>query len=294
MNAPRAAAWALLVASVAVSSFDSAVAPSTGHLTSSGYRLLDADLHVHGFLGDGALPPWEIAREAARRGLDAVAVTNHNQMYALRLHRALFRQPLRAILIPSVEVTNPDYHLSAIGMSAPIEWRLPLAEAIRAVHAQGGVAIAAHPVGPFWARADPETLALLDGLEVAHPLRLIAEERADVDALHARIRQIKPTIAAIGSSDYHFGAPMGAWRTRLLVREVSAAGVLEAIRAGRTIAATPDGQTFGPREWTEPAALTPTTVRDPDTPRQHWAMLGAWLALLFLVLFAGNRRASEY
>jgi hypothetical protein len=290
MNAPRAAAWALLVASVAVSSFDSAVAPSTGNLTSSGYRILDADFHVHAFLGDGALPPWEIAREASRRGLDAVAVTNHNQMYALRLHRALFRQPLRSILIPGVEVTNPDYHLAAIGIAAPIDWRLPLAEAIRAVHAQGGVAIAAHPVGRFWARADSETLALLDGLEVAHPLRRIAEERADVDALHARIRQIKPTIAAIGSSDYHFGAPMGGWRTRLLVREPSVAGVLEAIRAGRTAAYDPEGRVFGQPEWVAAAAGAPAVdARAADTVRHHAAMLGAWLALLFLVVFTGKR-----
>ena len=41
---------------------------------------------------------------------------------------------------------------------------------------------------------------------------------------------------AIGSSDWHGNYPLGMCRTYLFVRNVSAAGVLEAIRSRRTVA----------------------------------------------------------
>ena len=50
-----------------------------------GYRVLAADFHVHGaIVGDGALAPWDIAREAQRQGLDAFALTSHNQVFTPR------------------------------------------------------------------------------------------------------------------------------------------------------------------------------------------------------------------
>ena len=50
-----------------------------------GFQVLSADLHVHSFPGDGALPPWALASEARRRGLDIIALTNHNQMLSWTL-----------------------------------------------------------------------------------------------------------------------------------------------------------------------------------------------------------------
>src|SRR5918993_514770 len=44
------------------------------------YSVLQADFHVHAALGDGGVAPWELRREAERRGLDVIAVTNHNQL----------------------------------------------------------------------------------------------------------------------------------------------------------------------------------------------------------------------
>ena len=49
--------------------------------------VLAGDFHVHAFVGDGGVAPWELGREAARRGLDVIAVTNHNQLLAARLTR---------------------------------------------------------------------------------------------------------------------------------------------------------------------------------------------------------------
>ena len=288
MRRMRAGAWLLLIASTVASTVVDRRATAVPPLTTTpdGLLIVAADFHVHGFLGDGALPPWDLAREAQRRDLDVIAVTNHNQNYAVRIHRALFSPPSHPIVIPGIEVTTPEYHLAALGVAQPIDWRLSLPDAIRAIQAQGGLAIGAHPVTRFWERVDDEAIALLDGLEVAHPVGSDKDWRADLDRLYARAKRIKPTIAAIGSSDYHFGAPMGAWRTRVLVQELSVAGVFEAIRSGRTVAYDPEGRVFGEQKWIEAVAAAGarrTTQADPGT--QHAAMAGAWLALALLLLF---------
>ena len=288
MRGLRAVAWLVLIGTIIASTLvdrGGDVMPSPA-ATADGFLVAAADFHVHGFVGDGALPPWDLAREARRRGLDAIAFTNHNQNYALRISRALLSPPTHPIIIPGIEVTTPEYHLAAIGIAQAIDWRLPLPDAIRAIHAQGGVAIGAHPVTSLWEQVDAGALALLDGLEIAHPVGSDKDWRAELDALYARAKRIKPTIAPIGSSDYHFGAPMGAWRTRLLVRELSIDGILEAIRGGRTVAYDPEGRVFGEQKWIDAvAASIPSRTPAVDSGAQHAAMAGAWFALVFLLLF---------
>lgn len=281
----RMAAWLVLAAGIALSTLTDR-GSSAPLETRDGFRVVTADLHVHAFLGDGAMPPSEIRREAARRGLDVVAVTNHNQMYALSVDRLLFPAPGGPVMLAGEELTTPNYHLIALGITRPVDWRLSLADAIRDVHAQGGVAIGAHPTTNFWQRLDDATLALLDGLEVAHPVRhLDPKARARIDAVYARARKVNPTIAAIGSSDYHFDAPIGYCRTRLLVRDLSIGGVFDAIRAGRTVAYDADGNAYGDSSWTA-AAAAPAAIAQ---PRHNIAMAAAWLALMFLVMFGGSR-----
>ena len=59
-------------------------------------------------------------------------------------------------------------------------------EAIRAVHDQGGVAIAAHPMPGSWTTKDDEALRLMDGDEVAHPgvIRASRAQRLLLDSVH--------------------------------------------------------------------------------------------------------------
>ena len=129
--------------------------------------VLRADFHVHAFPGDGLLPAWELADEANRRGIDVVAITNHNQTLAASF--AARRSGRLPLVLPGQEVTSPSFHLVAVGVREVVDWRLPLGGVIDAIHAQGGVAIAAHPVRHSW-HADPESAAALDGSEAMHSL----------------------------------------------------------------------------------------------------------------------------
>ena len=54
------------------------------------------------------------------------------------------------IVLPGLEVGNAGGHMVAAGVRKWIDWRLPADEAIEAVHRQGGVALAAHPIRKSW------------------------------------------------------------------------------------------------------------------------------------------------
>ena len=289
MRRARAAAWLVLVAAVAIGT-TAPDTPAPQPAMRDGFRLVNADLHVHAFPGDGMLAPWDVRREARRRGLDVIAITNHNQLYAARLDRALFRDPPPPLTLVAEELTAPGYHVIAIGIRKPVDWRLPLADAIRAIQAQGGIVIAAHPIGKHWSQMDDGALALLDGVEVAHPVRRdLRSASRQLDALYARALHVKPTIAAIGASDYHAAGRLGAWRTVVLARDLTQQGVFEGIRAGRTVAFDAAGQAYGPQAW---VALVAGSVRTtpPATATRHIASATlAWLALVFLVTSGRSR-----
>ena len=245
-----------------------------------GYTVLTADLHVHAFPGDGVLPAWELRREAARRGLDVIAVTNHNQSIAARLPAG--GGGSLPLVIPGQEITTPTFHLVAIGIRQPIDWRLPLRAAIAAVHRAGGVAIAAHPVRTFWRVAEDDSgLDLLDGAEaVAESGARFDRSRREIREFYDRTRRRNADLAPIGSSDFHMIVPLGVCRTYVFVREVSERGVLEAIAHGRTVAVDDSKQMVGDARFVHRLRGVPEFPAAAALP----ARLAAILALLGLGL----------
>ncbi|HET6890388.1 MAG TPA: hypothetical protein VFH31_04745, partial [Pyrinomonadaceae bacterium] len=51
------------------------------------YKVVEADFHVHAFFGDGQLSPFGIVSQARHKGLHALAITGHNQIFTGRLGR---------------------------------------------------------------------------------------------------------------------------------------------------------------------------------------------------------------
>ncbi len=225
---------------------------------SARYTMLAADLHVHGFPGDGSLLPWDLAREARRRGLDVIALTNHNRMLSSQVAAALARwMPGGILVLPGEEVTAPGFHLSALGIARAVPWARTPRQVIDAIHAQGGVAVASHPGEGYAEAYDAAALQGLDGVEAAHPMtEADARNLRALEVFYARAVAAHPGIAAIGSSDFHREAPVGLCRTYLFVIQVSMAGVLEAVREGRTAACDPRGTVRGTEPWASRAGAS--------------------------------------
>lgn len=212
----------------------------------SGEFVLAADFHVHAFPGDGALPGWDLRRDARRLGLDALVVSNHNQTLAAAIGGALSSGNTWPLLLPAQELTTPQFHIVAVGVRKTVDWRLPERELLDAIHRQGGVAIAAHPGPDSWTSRDDAILAALDGAEVAHPMADFMDDgRAHLDSFFARARTQNPTLAPIGSSDFHIAGAPGYCRTYVLARAVTADAILDAIREGHTVAEDRHGKRYG-------------------------------------------------
>jgi hypothetical protein len=290
VRSQRSLAWLLLLTGLALGTLQGS-APRRTAFRAGGHWVLSGDFHVHAFPGDGALAAWSLRRQAQHAGLDVFAITNHNQTLAARLGR-LAGSSDGPILIVGEEITNPGFHLIAVGIEQPIEWDRPAAELIDAVHAQGGIAIAAHPGRRYWDGWDDRALARLDGVEVAHPSRQHNSDAArDFDAFYERVRQLNPDVAAIGSSDFHASPSLARCRTYVFAREHSQAGVLDAIRHGRTVAEDADGRLHG-----DPGLVRLVEARRPagsSDPHPAWRLLAvtcAWVGLLGLVVLGRGER----
>jgi predicted metal-dependent phosphoesterase TrpH len=288
MTAVRTASAALLVTGLGIGTLTPGPTPRTDPIV-NGYTILTADFHVHAFPGDGALTPARLREQAARYGIDVITITNHNQLYAARLMRRTERPGADPIVILGTEITNPQYHLIAVGISQFVNWDQPAARAIDDVHAQGGIAIAAHPMRDYRQGWDDEAVARLDGVEAAHPSRGESDETArDFAEFVERARTLKPDIAPIGSSDFHVHDRLGRCRTYVFVRERSAAGVLAAVRAGRTVAETAEGHLFGDAALVK--IVEETRSATPAEPGVAFSAVFAWLGVAGLMLSCPVRR----
>jgi hypothetical protein len=277
----------LLAAGVAVGTLADRI-PLRQSISAGDYRMLSGDFHVHAFPGDGALAPWALRDEAARAGLDVIVVTNHNQTFTGRLAGWVSRSGIGPLMLSGQEITHPEYHMIAVGIHATVNPNQSAAGAIADVHAQGGVAIAAHPSRRFRGYDAEGTVALLDGVEAVHSFgHQDSEFRADLSAFYSRARRINQDVAAIGSSDFHgMPPPMGRCRTYLFVRERSREGVLDAIRDGRTLAVDGDGGLTGdPRLIALLGDKHPVGRSDPHPTWRRVSLAAAWLGALGLIVF---------
>ena len=281
MTRARALAWLVLLGSLALAA--TADPPADPVPRSAGpYIVLAADFHVHSFPGDGALLPWDLAAEARRRGLNVIALTNHNSTWSWRLARWLGRDRTDVIVLPGAELTSAGYHMTTIGVEAPVAWPQPPAAAAAAVHAQGGVVIAAHPLAPRPSDWDDAGIDAVDGFEAANS----NDTLADVAPFTARAVARRPSIAPIGASDFHYFAPIGVSRTFVFVTDRSPAGVLDAVKRGRTVACDAWGSSYGAAELQpvvsgECRRLAQDSLRAPRV--EVTSTYSAWLALVILV-----------
>ena len=210
------------------------------------YLVLRADFHAHTRFSDGFLSPLELPLVARREGLQALAVTEHNLVFPSQLARSWSELVGGPIVLTGAEITTRRYHLIAVGIERTVAWDQPLAAVIADIHAQGGVAIAAHPARAFWDEYAP-VMDELDGAEVMHPIAYRGESPngwrwEDMVAFWRRANAAKGRpVAAIGSSDYHFFKALGTMHTYVFAKEATAEGVLDALRDGRTVVYDLDG-----------------------------------------------------
>jgi predicted metal-dependent phosphoesterase TrpH len=105
--------------------------------------MLKLDLHVHScYSNDGIGTPEDVIHALQRRGLQGMALTDHNNIKGSL--KAVTIAPKGFIVIPSVELTTTDGHLLALNVTQSIRPRLSLEETVEQVIEAGGIPIVPH------------------------------------------------------------------------------------------------------------------------------------------------------
>jgi len=195
--------------------------------------VLSVELHAHSELSyDGRDPVELLLEQAAAVGLDALAVTDHDEIDA-SLRAAELAPDYGLVGIPGMEVTSRAGHVLALGVEEAVPSGLPFGETLDRIHDLGGIAVVPHPFqesrSGVLANVTTEDLTAADAVEVYNSRLLTGRANRQAERL-ARRRGMSMT----AGSDAHVSEMVGQAVTRIDGADRTAEGILGAIADGRT------------------------------------------------------------
>jgi hypothetical protein len=199
-----------------------------------GLRWYAGDLHAHTVHSDGGLTIPELAELAHVRGLDFLAVTDHN---TVSHHPWLAKAGRGVTLIPGQEVTTDQGHANVFGDVGWVDFRQPADSWAGHAEREGGLISINHPLSGdcAWLLPIGERPRVAEVWSSGWWDRRWGAPLAWADAW-------RDDVVAIGGSDFHrHGSDdlPGAPTTWVLAEDPAA--VLDGVRAGRTaVSAGPD------------------------------------------------------
>jgi predicted metal-dependent phosphoesterase TrpH len=173
-----------------------------------------------------------LLEQAAAVGLDALAVTDHDALHA-SLEAAALAAEYDLVGIPGMEVTSAAGHVLALGVEDLVPAGLSFDETLEQIHQQGGIAIVPHPFQKSRHGVAPhisdEQLASADAIEVYNSRLLTGRGNR-----RAREFALEHGLPMTAGSDAHISEMVGQAVTRIGAEERTVAGIVDAIREGRT------------------------------------------------------------
>ena len=186
---------------------DAAPIPHSAFRTPYSVRL-DLHLHTH-HSRDCTIPTAEVIRLCRKRGLDGIAVTDHNTLAGAL--EALTLAPPGFTVIPGEEVKSREGEIIGLFLGEEIPAGLSPEETAGRIREQGGVVVVPHPFDPL--RTSPlKTLALerlvaaglVDAIEVLNARMALRSHNAH-GALYATQVGLPGTAGSDGHSRPEYG-----------------------------------------------------------------------------------------
>jgi predicted metal-dependent phosphoesterase TrpH len=186
---------------------------------------LKIDLHVHTiYSSDSFITPKQLLFYAKKRGLDGVAITDHDKLdSALKICRQT-----DFLIMPGMEISSADGHIVALNVRDTIPRGLPSEETVERIHQAGGIAIACHPATFFKGSLGEHITSNFDAIEVinssAFPFRY-SQKRSE--KLASRLG-----VARVAGTDAHFAPEIG-YAFTLIDAEPDIGEIANAIKNGK-------------------------------------------------------------
>jgi 3',5'-nucleoside bisphosphate phosphatase len=239
-----------------------------------GYKTYKADFHIHTVFSDGEVWPTFRVDEAAREGIDVIAITDHieylpHKKYIVASHNDPYEvahgyaQERNVLLIKAVEITRPmpTGHFNALFVQDVDKLTDPdFMKVMEETNRQGAFVFWNHP---GWKSQQP------DGVPKFHEVQLELLKRGWLHGIEFYNTKCaynfvldwcnERNLTVFSNSDVHIAASdfwefnKGGVRpvTLVFAKEKTEADVKEALKAGRTLALFSGDSLGGKKEWAE-------------------------------------------
>ena len=185
---------------------------------------LKIDLHIHTcYSYDSLIKPKEVVFYAKKRGLDGVAITDHDRVDgALEVIRET-----DFLVIPGIEISSLHGHIIGLNIQDEIPPKLDVDETLDRIHGTGGIAVACHPMIFFKESLKEHISPRFDAIEVinssAFPFNYSVRRSEEIAS--------RLGIARVAGSDAHYGPEIGCAYT-LVNAEPEVDEIVKAISKG--------------------------------------------------------------
>ncbi|MFX1451047.1 MAG: PHP domain-containing protein [Promethearchaeota archaeon] len=212
----------------------------------NGYKKFDLHIHStcskHPFFGvDGMCPPKEIIKTAIKKGLNGIAVTDHDTVRGSLLTAKIVKNLNKNdnfLVIPGAELRSKQGDILAIGITDEIKGTKKLAavEVVEKIQDHGGLAIKAHlfKTNFFGSKLNECTkwIKRMNGTKL-NGIETYNGGTSEVANFFANCFASKHNYSKTGGSDAHILSHIGDGLT-LIDSELTIDAVLEAIRKKKT------------------------------------------------------------
>ena len=216
------------------------------------------DLHMHSGNSDGKCasqsgvevpcPVYRVVQTATDKGLDFIAVTDHNTTSHAGALRELQPAFDKILLVPGREITTFYGHANIFGPADFIDFRMTNASYaaaknwMSAVNNSGGIISINHPgvpsgedcMGCGWQieNIPDKVITAIEVLNGGSMKRSIEGSIEGWDLWHKMLNSGRHVTAIGGSDDHHAGA-IGTPTTVIHMKELSVRGLIDGMRSGR-------------------------------------------------------------
>lgn len=191
---------------------------------------MKVDLHIHEnkYSPDSHISIEEIVKEAKRKGLDGIALTNHESV-EIKDEIEELEKKYNFTIFSGVEYLTTDGDIVAFGIDKLPEKQMSAQEFIDYVNSFGGTCTSAHPYRT-------NNRGLKDKLYVVEGLTAIEGYNGSTTDYHNRLAVEagkKLGIQVIGSSDAHVVEKVGVYATLLPYEVKNVKELIEALKTNR-------------------------------------------------------------
>ncbi|MBN2203366.1 MAG: PHP domain-containing protein [Candidatus Aenigmarchaeota archaeon] len=154
---------------------------------------------------DSISKPRDLIKSAIRKGLDGIAVTDHDCVKGSLATKKIAKSFKGFIVVTGSEIKTAKGDVQGLGITEDVPNRLSVEETVERIHDLGGIAVAVHPFGNYIFRQGVGKEALkADAIEIFNGANLFNHSNEKARLLARRYKR-----PVTGGSDAHSTREVG-------------------------------------------------------------------------------------